>query len=97
MKYYEEFCLLRYNTAYSIESQPTFRNNMSSPTSGLENKQQGTDTKHVKEATCSTETSAEFQRTTRRYIPRDRALHNHRCENLKSYAKYFTAPKIWIL
>jgi hypothetical protein len=29
--------------------------------------------------------SVEFQRTTRRYIPEDRTLHNHRCENLKSY------------
>jgi hypothetical protein len=25
------------------------------------------------------------QRTTRRYIPEDGTLHNHRCENLKSY------------
>jgi hypothetical protein len=31
------------------------------------------------------ETSVDFQRTTRRYIPEDRTLHNHRCENLKSY------------
>jgi hypothetical protein len=37
------------------------------------------------EATCSPETSVDFQRTTRRYIPEDRTLHNHRCENLKSY------------
>jgi hypothetical protein len=26
-----------------------------------------------------------FQRTTQRYIPGDRSLHNHRCENLESY------------
>jgi hypothetical protein len=37
------------------------------------------------EAIFSSETSGDFQRTTRRYIPEDRALHNHRCENLKSY------------
>jgi hypothetical protein len=37
------------------------------------------------EATCSYETSVDFQRTTRRYIPEDGTLHNHRCENLKSY------------
>jgi hypothetical protein len=37
------------------------------------------------EATCSSETSVDFQRTTRRYIPEDRTLHNHWCENLKSY------------
>jgi hypothetical protein len=35
------------------------------------------------EATCSTETSVDFQRTTRRYIPEDRTLRYHRCENLK--------------
>jgi hypothetical protein len=34
---------------------------------------------------CPTETSADFQRTTRRYIPGDNTLHNHRCESLKSY------------
>jgi hypothetical protein len=37
------------------------------------------------EAICSSETSVEFQRTTRRYIPDDGTLHNHRCENLESY------------
>jgi hypothetical protein len=37
------------------------------------------------EATCSSETSVDFQRTTRRYIPEERILHNSRCENLKSY------------
>jgi hypothetical protein len=37
------------------------------------------------EATCSSETSAGFKRTTRRYIPEDRTLHNHRSENLGSY------------
>jgi hypothetical protein len=34
---------------------------------------------------CFSETSLEFQRTTRRYIPEDRTPHNRRCENLKSY------------
>jgi hypothetical protein len=37
------------------------------------------------EAICCSETSVETQRTTRRYIPEDGTLHNHRCENLKSY------------
>jgi hypothetical protein len=37
------------------------------------------------EATCSSETSGATQRTTRRPIPEDDTLHNHRCENLKSY------------
>jgi hypothetical protein len=31
------------------------------------------------EATCSSETPVEFQRTTRRYYQEDRTLHNHRC------------------
>jgi hypothetical protein len=35
-------------------------------------------------AICSSETSADFQRTTGRYIPEDRSLHNHRCESLNS-------------
>jgi hypothetical protein len=37
------------------------------------------------EAICSSETSVDFQRIARRYIPEDSTLHNHRCENLKSY------------
>jgi hypothetical protein len=37
------------------------------------------------EAICSSETSVETQQTTRRYIPEDGTLHNHRCDNLKSY------------
>jgi hypothetical protein len=36
------------------------------------------------EAICSSETSVDVQRTTRRYIPEDSTLHDHRCENLKS-------------
>jgi hypothetical protein len=37
------------------------------------------------EATCSPGTSVDFQRASRRHIPEDRTLHNHRCQNLKSY------------
>jgi hypothetical protein len=36
-------------------------------------------------AICSSETSVACQQTTRRHIPEDDSLHNHRCENLKSY------------
>jgi hypothetical protein len=36
-------------------------------------------------ATCSSETSVVFQRTTRRYIPEDIILHNHCYENLNYY------------
>jgi hypothetical protein len=37
------------------------------------------------EATNFSETSVDFQWTTRRYIAEDRTLHNHRCENFKAY------------
>jgi hypothetical protein len=37
------------------------------------------------EAISSSETSVEPQRTTRRHIPEDDTLQNHRCENLKFY------------
>jgi hypothetical protein len=37
------------------------------------------------EAIRSSETSGATQRTTRRHIPEDDTLQNHRCENLKSY------------
>jgi hypothetical protein len=36
------------------------------------------------EATYSSETSVDFQRTTWRYIPEEITLYNIRCENLKS-------------
>jgi hypothetical protein len=45
------------------------------------------------EATCSSETSVNFERSTRRYIPKDRTFHNHLCANLKSYM----APTVCIL
>jgi hypothetical protein len=45
------------------------------------------------EAKCSSETSVDCQRTTRRYIPEDSSLQNQRCENLKSYILCFTEPE----
>jgi hypothetical protein len=44
------------------------------------------------EAVYSSETSAEFQRTTPRYIPEDSIVHNHPYEILKSYTilKFYT-------
>jgi hypothetical protein len=42
------------------------------------------------EAICSSETSIEARRTTRHPIPEDDTLHNHRCENLKSYCTMVT-------
>jgi hypothetical protein len=38
------------------------------------------------EATFSSDTLIDFQRTTRCYIPEDGTLHNHRCENLTPVA-----------
>jgi hypothetical protein len=35
------------------------------------------------------ETSVDLQRTLRRYIPEDKILHAHRCQNLKSYVTNF--------
>jgi hypothetical protein len=43
------------------------------------------------EAICSSETSVETRRTTRRHIPEDDTLHNHRGENLKSYSVGFNS------
>jgi hypothetical protein len=39
------------------------------------------------EAIYSSETSVDFQRTTRRYISEDSTVHKDRCENLKSYKR----------
>jgi hypothetical protein len=40
-------------------------------------------------AVCSSLTSVGLQRTTRRYIPEDDTLHNHRCENHKLYKRNY--------
>jgi hypothetical protein len=47
-------------------------------------------------------TSVETQRTIRRYIPEDDTLHNHRCENLKSYMIfvvffYISTVTLWFI
>jgi hypothetical protein len=42
------------------------------------------------EAICSSEASIETQRATRCHIPEDDTLHNHRCENLKSFLDLIT-------
>jgi hypothetical protein len=48
------------------------------------------------EATFSSETSVDIQRTTRRYIPEDRILHNHRCKNFKSYIFLLDMKIYWV-
>jgi hypothetical protein len=45
------------------------------------------------EAICLSEASVDFQRTEWRYIPEESILHNHRCENLKSYRFFFPEIK----
>jgi hypothetical protein len=94
--------LLEYIAVWSVESQPTFRRNISPPSSGSKNKQRKKPAELClppaftlvscsayfltlkMEATCSSETSVDFQRTTRRFIPDDTTPHNHCYENLKS-------------
>jgi hypothetical protein len=42
-------------------------------------------------------TSVDFQWTTRRYIPEDRSLHNHHCDNLRSYKSLSAyTPKVYL-
>jgi hypothetical protein len=45
------------------------------------------------EAICTSETSVDIQQTTGRYIPQGSTLHNHHCENLKSYIVYLCLRK----
>jgi hypothetical protein len=92
---YEVFRILGYNAVSSVESQPTVRKNISPPSSESNNKPIKKLLLPVScflilatlkmEATCSSETLVDFQRTIRRCIPKDRTLHNHRCENLRPY------------
>jgi hypothetical protein len=49
------------------------------------------------EAICSSETSVATQQTTRRHIPEDDTLHNHRRENLKSYISVLCYGRIFYI
>jgi hypothetical protein len=42
---------------------------------------------------CSSETSVDHQRSTRRYIPENRTLHKHRCENVIPCIQAFCLSK----
>jgi hypothetical protein len=78
---YEEYYLLGYNAVYTVESQPTFRRNISPLSSGLclppaftlVSWSAYSSTLNL-EAICSSETSVNFRRTTRRYIAEDSTL-----------------------
>jgi hypothetical protein len=67
---FEECYLLGYNAVEFVESKPTFRKNISPPYLRMELK-------------CSSETSVDFQGL--HGVISQKSLHNHRCENLKSY------------
>jgi hypothetical protein len=85
---------------FSFEYWPTFQANISSSSSGSKNRLSkafsstyhqfkrgillGFSIDHKYRSNVFSETSADFQRTTLRYIPRGSAFHNHRFENLKS-------------
>jgi hypothetical protein len=81
-----------------VKVKLSLRMNMSPPSSGSNKSCKKPPWKHVAsklvsclastqkiDEMCSSKTSVDFQRTTRRYTPEDRTLHNHRCEDLKSY------------
>jgi hypothetical protein len=73
---YEEFYLLRYNAVCSARSQLTFRRYVSlglSPFFTLVSFLVYSSTLKM-EATCSSEMSVDFKRTTRRYISEDKTL-----------------------
>jgi hypothetical protein len=83
---------------YSVKSQPTFWRNMLPPSSGLKSKpckKPERSRQHVMlnsstlmmEAICSLKCRDDFQWTTKFFILEDRTLHNHCCENFKSYKK----------
>jgi hypothetical protein len=69
----------------SVESKPTFRRNIPSPSSGWKNIPSKSSACHllsrwflarlIFRLRCSSETSVDFQRTTRRYIPENSTLY----------------------
>jgi hypothetical protein len=65
-----DFCFLGYNAVKSFENQSTFQRNTSSHYSDFRNKKKTSMKKQ--QAEKGSETSIDFQRTTRRYIPEGR-------------------------
>jgi hypothetical protein len=94
----EGFYLLGYKAVQSVESQPTCRRNMPPQSSGLKvllsalclflawiALQPWRWRRHI-----PPKYRLSFQRTTGHHITEDRILHNHQCENLKSYKSVMT-------
>jgi hypothetical protein len=98
----EDFCLLRHNAMYSVQNYMTFRRNISLPSPESKYKPNNTSMKQVgmlvsclnyssslgMEATCSSETSVDFQWISLRYIPEDRTLR---------YSSFLSVPPITFL
>jgi hypothetical protein len=73
-------CLLGYNTMYTVESQRVFQRYVSPPSSVSNKPRKIQVWKQVNmEAVCSSETSVDFQRTARRYIPEGGTSHKISC------------------
>jgi hypothetical protein len=81
----QEYYLLGYNAVKSVESRPTFRRKIYPPSSESKNKSSkipaqkqvaSRATTLKMEAICLSETSVDFLRITRRYIPEDNTPHN---------------------
>jgi hypothetical protein len=75
IKISEEFCFLGYKVEYSVERQPPFRRVLLATCFTVVSCLAYSTLKM--EATRSSETSVDFQRTTRHYIPEERTLYNH--------------------
>jgi hypothetical protein len=92
----EVFYLLGYNAVKSVEKSTDVSEEhvasifMVERISQARNQRESSSLTLNMEATCSSETSVDFQTDyTALYIPEDKILHNHPCENLKSYKLHF--------
>jgi hypothetical protein len=96
----EKKCLLGFNAVKSVESHPTFRRNMSPPSSRSKNKLSSARCllhsgffqvlfRRKDESDMFLQNVVDFQRTSWHNIPEDITLRNHRCHGLKSHNSSF--------